>query len=64
MLILRLLYRDPDLVVDRAKLRTDKPANWDQNNSPAGTCHDYVFTWENGTYEQIHNERHMAPEES
>jgi hypothetical protein len=44
MFILRLLYRDPTLVVDRSKLRT---------NSPAGTRYDYVFTWENGTYRQI-----------
>jgi hypothetical protein len=53
MFILRLLYRDPNLVVDRAKLRTNKPANWDQYNSPAGTRYGFVFTWENGTYRQI-----------
>ena len=48
MFPVRLLYNDRDLIVDRIKSSTAKPADWVQFTSPDHTHYDYVFTWENG----------------
>jgi hypothetical protein len=43
--IVQLLYRDPGLTVDRIKMMTAKPPNWDG--------YQYVFTYEDGRYRQL-----------
>ena len=53
MFTMRLLYNDRDLIVDRIKSSTAKPADWVQFTSPDHTHYDYVFTWENGRYRQV-----------
>jgi len=53
MFVMRLLYDDRDLIVDRIKSATVKPADWVQYTSPDHTHYDYVFTWENGRYRQV-----------
>jgi hypothetical protein len=53
MFVMRLLYNDRDLIVDRIKSSTAKPADWVQFTSPDHTHYDYVFTWENGRYRQV-----------
>jgi hypothetical protein len=52
LFILRLVYKDPQLVVDRVKLKTDKPPGWEQFCTPDRTHYDYVLTWEDGRYRQ------------
>ena len=53
MFVMRLLYRDRNLVVDRTKTGTEKPAGWEQFTSVDHTHYDYVFTCEKGTYRQV-----------
>jgi hypothetical protein len=53
MFVMRLLYNDRDLIVDRIKSATAKPADWVQYTSPDHEHYDYVFTWENGHYRQV-----------
>jgi hypothetical protein len=53
MFTMRLLYDDRDLIVDRIKSSTTKPADWVQFTSPDHTHYDYVFTWEKGRYRQV-----------
>jgi hypothetical protein len=53
LFILRLLYHDPDMVVDRVKLKTERPPGWEQYCSPDKFHHDYVFTYEGGRYRQV-----------
>jgi hypothetical protein len=53
MFVMRLLYRDRDLIVDRIKSFTAKPADWTQYTSLDHTHYDYVFTWGNGRYQQV-----------
>jgi hypothetical protein len=53
MFVMRLLYNDRNLIVDRIKSSTAKPADWVQYTSPDHTHYDYVFTWENGRYRQV-----------
>jgi hypothetical protein len=43
--IVELLYRDPGLTVDRMKMMTARPANWDD--------YQYVFTYEGTKYRQL-----------
>jgi hypothetical protein len=53
LFVMRLLYHDRGLIVDRIKSATAKPADWAQYTSPDHTHYDYVFTWENGNYRQV-----------
>jgi hypothetical protein len=53
MFVMRLLYHDRNLVVDRIKTKTEKPPGWEQFTSPDHTHYDYVFTCENGKYRQV-----------
>jgi hypothetical protein len=43
--IVQLLYRAPGLTIDRIKMMTPKPRNWDG--------YQYVFTYEDGRYRQL-----------
>jgi len=53
LFIVRLLYRDPNMIVDRVKEKTDRPAGWDQHTSPDRVHYDFVFTYEGGRYRQV-----------
>jgi hypothetical protein len=53
MFVMRLLYNDRILIVDRIKSATAKPADWVQYTSPDHAHYDYVFTFENGRYRQV-----------
>jgi len=53
MFIIRLIYKDPNMIVDRVKLKTDRPAGWDQHTSRGKIEYDYVFTYEDGRYQQV-----------
>jgi hypothetical protein len=53
LFIVQLLYNDPTLIVNRVKIRTAKPANWDQYRPPSLEQYDYVFTYEDGRYRQL-----------
>jgi hypothetical protein len=53
MFILRLLYQDPKMTVDRIKVKTERPAGWDQRTSAGKVEYDYVFTYEGGLYRQV-----------
>jgi hypothetical protein len=45
LFMVQLLYDDPSLTVDRLKMMTAKPANWDG--------YEYVFTYEGKQYRQL-----------
>jgi hypothetical protein len=53
MFVMRLLYNNRELIVDRIKSSTAKAADWEQFTSPDHTHYDYVFTWGNGRYRQV-----------
>jgi hypothetical protein len=53
LFIVRLLYRDPKMIVDRVKEKTDRPPGWDQHTSPDRVHYDFVFTYEGGRYRQV-----------
>ena len=49
--IMRLLYNDPSIVVDRLKQRTnDKPADWAQYSSDDRVHYDYAFSFDGQGY--------------
>jgi hypothetical protein len=45
LFVLRLLYRDPDLTLDRISKMPAPPANWDS--------YQYVFAYEDKLYRQL-----------
>lgn len=53
MFIMRLLYDDRAMVVDRLKARTEKPAGWTQFTSLDKVHYDHVFTYRDGRYEEV-----------
>jgi hypothetical protein len=53
LFIVRLLYRNPAMTVDRVKLKTDRPAGWDQHTTADKDHYDYVFTYDGGRYQQV-----------
>lgn len=53
LFIVRLLYHDPAMTVDRVKQKTARPAGWEQFTSADRIHYDYVFTYENGHYWQV-----------
>jgi hypothetical protein len=53
LFIVRLIYNNPTMVVDRVKLKTDRPAGWEQYTSGDRVHYDYVFTYAQGHYQQV-----------
>ena len=53
MFILRLLYQDREMTVDRVKQKTEHPPGWEQYTSPDRVHYDYVFTYYGGQYRQV-----------
>jgi hypothetical protein len=52
LFIVRLIYNNPDMIVNRVKLKTERPPGWDQHISRGKVDYDYVFTYEDGRYLQ------------
>jgi hypothetical protein len=53
MFELRLLYEDPNMVVDRIKSKTERPPGWLQYTSADKVHYDHVFTYDSGTYFEV-----------
>src|SRR5262249_30883351 len=53
LFILRLVYEDPALVVDRLKQDTRIPPGWEQFNSPDHVHYDHVFNYLAGRYVEV-----------
>lgn len=57
LFILRVLYNDPDMIVDRIKQHTDdKPKDWSQYLSADHVHYDYVFSFDGAHYLPVPNE--------
>ncbi len=52
--IMRILYDDPTMVVDRLKVKTaQKPDHWQQFSAGPGLTYDHVFTYDAGRYMEL-----------
>jgi hypothetical protein len=53
LFILRLIYEDPALVVDRLKQDTKRPPGWEQFCSADRVHYDHVFNYLAGRYIEV-----------